>query len=50
MNKELAEQPAEQRADGLHTDWLEMPAEDGQEMKLAYLDFMRVSQAVLLPG
>ncbi|MGW0337142.1 hypothetical protein ACWD0J_35865 [Streptomyces sp. NPDC003011] len=50
VNEELAEQPTEQRADGLHAEWLEMLAEDGQEMKLAYLEFMRVSQAALLPG
>ncbi|MEU8852219.1 hypothetical protein AB0C70_39725 [Streptomyces sp. NPDC048564] len=50
VNEELVEEPAEQRADGLGADWLEMLAEDGQEMKLAYLEFMRVSQATLLPG
>ncbi|MDH6590090.1 hypothetical protein M2161_009281 [Streptomyces sp. SAI-133] len=50
VNEELGEQQTEQRADGLRPDWLEMLAEDGQEMKLAYLEFMRVSQAALLPG
>ncbi|MFF4520576.1 hypothetical protein [Streptomyces bluensis] len=30
VNEELAEQPAEQRADGLHTVWLEMQAEHGR--------------------
>jgi hypothetical protein len=45
-NEELAEHPA----DAMHADWAEMVAEDGQEMKLAYLEFMRVSQAVLVSG
>lgn len=46
VNEELAEQPA----DGLIETWVEMLAEDGQEMKLAYQEFMRVSQAVLVSG
>jgi hypothetical protein len=50
VNEELAEQPTEQRAAGLRADWLEMLAEDRQEMKLAYLEFMRISRAALLPG
>jgi hypothetical protein len=50
VNEELAEQPTEQRAAGLRADWLEMLAEDRLEMKLAYLEFMRISRAALLPG
>ncbi|MFF7845188.1 hypothetical protein ACFZC6_41580 [Streptomyces ossamyceticus] len=46
VNEELAEQPV----DGLLETWVEMLAEDGQEMKLAYQEFMRVSQAVLVSG
>ncbi|MEU1670378.1 hypothetical protein ABZ547_43680 [Streptomyces sparsogenes] len=42
---ELAEQPDEMPA-----EWLESLAEDGQAMKVAYLEFMRVSQSVLLSG
>ncbi|MFF9490656.1 hypothetical protein [Streptomyces sp. NPDC014676] len=49
VNEELAEL-AEQPADGLHQSWVEMLAEDGNEMKLAYKEFMRVSQAVLVSG
>ncbi|MFJ1673140.1 hypothetical protein ACIOK4_43670 [Streptomyces bottropensis] len=45
-SEELADRPA----DTMRADWAEMVAEDGQEMKLAYLEFMRVSQAVLVSG
>lgn len=49
VTEELAEL-AEQPADGLHQTWVEMLAEDDNEMKLAYREFMRVSQTVLVSG
>jgi hypothetical protein len=46
VNGELAEQPV----DALRAGWAEMMAEDWQETKLAYLEFMHVSQSVLVAG